>query len=480
MRGQWLGKYEVLGLLASGGMAELYLARGRGLDGFEKLVALKRVLPHLARDPEFVDMFLDEARLAGTLDHPNIASVIDIGRAQGNYFFAMEYVHGRDLRSVLRESARGEDLTLACGLAILTQAAAGLHYAHERRDPEGRPLGIVHRDVSPSNVLISYDGGVKIIDFGIAKVAAHDRTTAAGVRKGKIGYMSPEQCLGYPMDRRSDVYNLGILLYETTTMRRLFAPDNEFAVMNRISRGDVTPPSQVVEGYPEALERIVLRALARDADNRYPNAAELQNDLELFAQEQGMRVSPAVLGSTMHALFGDVAYPSVGRTSAKVDDDALTRLVESTPAPIAAPRSRTLGSTAALVGVIAGVAVGAYALGSRSGEEPSAPPDEQAGVQSVAEPVPETPPTKQDSSARAPTVVPVPVAVPTAAEPEPPEPSTTPEPAAVPKKKSKRKRRPKDEPTPPSKPETDEPAPSSKPTTADKKFQMLPPSERGR
>ena len=374
MRGQWLGKYEVLGLLASGGMAELYLARGRGLDGFEKLVALKRVLPHLARDPEFVDMFLDEARLAGTLDHPNIASVIDIGRAQGNYFFAMEYVHGRDLRSVLRESARGDDLTLACGLAIVTQAAAGLHYAHERRDPEGRPLGIVHRDVSPSNVLISYDGGVKIIDFGIAKVAAHDRTTVAGVRKGKIGYMSPEQCLGYAMDRRSDVYNLGILLYETTTMRRLFAPDNEFAVMNRISRGDVTPPSKVVEGYPEALERMVLRALARDADARYPTAAELQNDLELFAQEQGMRVSPAVLGATMHALFGDVAYPSVGRTTAEddVDDDALTRLVESTPASITAPRSRTLGSTAALVGVIAGVAVGAYALGSRSGEEPAA------------------------------------------------------------------------------------------------------------
>ena len=472
MRGQWLGKYEVLGLLASGGMAELYLARGRGLDGFEKLVALKRVLPHLARDQEFVGMFLDEARLAGTLDHPNIASVIDIGRAQGNYFFAMEYVHGRDLRSVLREAAPGDGLSLACGLAIVTQAAAGLHYAHERRDPDGRPLGIVHRDVSPSNVLISYDGGVKVIDFGIARVAAHDRTTVAGVRKGKIGYMSPEQCLGYPMDRRSDVYNLGILLYETTTMRRLFAPDNEFAVMNRISRGDVTPPSKVVDGYPEALERIVLRALARDADERYPTAAELQNDLELFAQTEGMRVSPTVLAGTMHALFGDVAYPSVSSARGRetdesdVDDDALTRLVESTPAPVAAPRSRTLGSTAALVGVIAGVAVGAYVLGSSRGQEPA--PAGEARTETRDKPAPasaEAAPLADDADGSAPAIVPVPVAIPTEPareEPAPPRPSP-------PKKRPKKKGRGKAK-----------PAPSTKPPPDSKALDMLPPSQRPR
>jgi hypothetical protein len=288
-------------------MAELYLARSRGIEGFEKVVVLKRILPQYAQNRDFVTMFLDEARLSATLQHPNIAQVHDIGQWHGSYFFTMEYIHGQDVRGILQAAARRHQrIPLAQALTMITGAAAGLHAAHEKRSLDGRPLRIVHRDVSPSNVLVSYDGGVKVVDFGVAKAAQRQTETQAGTLKGKIAYMSPEQCLGKPLDRRSDIFSLGILLYELTTGRRLFKGDAEFAVMQRIVNEDVTPPSHLVASYPPDLEAIVVKALRRERDERYSTAQDLQLDLESFASAHRLALSQVMLARFMQTLFADV------------------------------------------------------------------------------------------------------------------------------------------------------------------------------
>jgi serine/threonine protein kinase len=304
------GKYQILRRLAVGGMAELYLARTRGMGGFEKLVVIKRVLPHLAEEPEFIEMFFREARLAATLDHPNIVHVMDIGALDEDPYFVMEYVHGEDLRAVLRKAAPRGSLGLEQAVAIVDAAATGLHYVHERNGLDGRPLGLVHRDVSPSNILVTYDGGVKVADFGIVKAAARTQMTRAGMMKGKVGYMSPEQCRGDEVDRRSDVFALGILLYETTTGHRLFHGDNDYAVLHRIVSGKYMPLSFDVQEYPESLKAIVSRALRRDVDERYPTAEALSIDLQSFAQEAGLRLSSQIVAGCVRDLFGERPYPS--------------------------------------------------------------------------------------------------------------------------------------------------------------------------
>lgn len=305
MPGARIGRYEIIGRLAVGGMAELYLARVTGLEGFRKLVVLKRILPERAANKEFVRMFLDEARLAALLQHPNIAQVYDIGSVDGHYFFTMEYVHGESLQKVLAASRfAGRDVPLDQAIAIGAGIAAGLHHAHEKTDPEGRPLGIVHRDVSPSNVLVTYEGGVKVVDFGVAKAAERQAKTRAGTLKGKVAYMSPEQCRGEHIDRRSDVFSIGIVLYELTTGVRPFQGENEFTVLQHITARDPPPPSAVRPGYPAALEKIVLRSLRRDPEERYPTAQALQVDLEAFAREQKLLVSSVALASFMEQLFG--------------------------------------------------------------------------------------------------------------------------------------------------------------------------------
>lgn len=304
------GKYQLLRRLAVGGMAELYLARTRGMGGFEKLVVIKRVLPHLAEEPEFIEMFFTEARLAATLDHPNIVHVMDIGGEDEDPYFVMEYVHGEDLRAVLRTSAKRGPLSLECAVAIVIGAATGLHHVHERVGLDGLPLGLVHRDVSPSNILVTYDGGVKVADFGIVKAAARTQMTRAGMMKGKVGYMSPEQCRSEGIDRRSDVFGLGILLYETTTGHRLFHGDNDYAVLHRIASGKYMPLSFDVEGYPEPLKAIVVRALQREPDDRYPTAQAFSTDLESFAHEAGLRLSSQAVAGCVRELFGERPYPS--------------------------------------------------------------------------------------------------------------------------------------------------------------------------
>ncbi|MCA9704472.1 MAG: serine/threonine protein kinase, partial [Myxococcales bacterium] len=301
--GTRMGRYTLLHRLAVGGMAELYVARQGGIEGFEKIVALKRVLTHLAGDPQFVEMFLDEARFAASLDHPNIAHVTDIGEEDGEYFFAMEYVHGANLLEVLRRSDH-VPLPLDCALAIVVGVAAALHHAHEQLGPDGRPLGLVHRDVSPSNVMISHNGAVKLTDFGIARAAARTSVTAQGQTKGKAGYMSPEQCRGDRLDRRSDVFALGILLYEVTTGVRAFYAPNDFAILGRIARADYIPPQEIDEHFPEALARIIARALAKEPEDRHPTAEAVQIELEEVAREQGLRLSTVELSRHMKAPFG--------------------------------------------------------------------------------------------------------------------------------------------------------------------------------
>ncbi len=304
--GARIGKYEIVRRLAVGGMAEIYVARALGIEGFEKLVVLKRVLPQYLKDEDAVRLLLDEARLAATLDHPNVAQVFDIGETDGEFFFTMEYVRGVDLVDLLRgAAAKNERLSLADALTIIIGAAAGLHHAHEKVDAEGRSLGIVHRDVSPANVLVTHEGIVKVVDFGIAKARTTRRpATRAGEVRGKTAYMSPEQCRAQPLDRRSDVFAIGILLYELTTGTGPFGDGTEYEILHRIVTGDIPPPSDHVPGYPPGLESIVLKALARRCEDRHATALELQLAIEAFAKEQGLELSPRGLAATMERLFG--------------------------------------------------------------------------------------------------------------------------------------------------------------------------------
>src|SRR3954464_1387649 len=298
------GKYSLLGHLATGGMAEVWLARQLGMEGFEKIVVIKRARPELT-DRETTRRFLDEARLVATLEHPNIAQVYEIGQVSGSYFFVMEYIDGADLRRLIETSiARHRPFALADALYIMTHVCAALHYAHEKRDLEGRPLQIVHRDVTPSNVLLSHDGTIKVCDFGIAK--AHNREseiTQNGVLKGKFSYMSPEQCESKPVDRRSDVFSIGILLYELSTQSKLFRGTSDFALLQQIVENPIPLPSARVPNYPRELQQIVMKALAKNPAERYPTAQALQVDLEEFAREHKLAMSSIRIAKLMSALF---------------------------------------------------------------------------------------------------------------------------------------------------------------------------------
>jgi tRNA A-37 threonylcarbamoyl transferase component Bud32 len=348
--GTWLGKHQLLHRLAVGGMAEIYLARATGIEQFEKLLVVKRMLPQHADDHRFIRMFLDEARLAATFSHPNIAHVYDIGGSDGHYYFTMEYVHGEDLGSVLQASrAAGRAVPLAHALTIVAGVAAGLHAAHDKRGADGAPLGVVHRDVSPSNILVGHDGCVKIADFGIAKVAAQHGRTGTGFL-GKARYASPEHVQGQALDRRSDLFSLGIVLFELTCGRRPFDGDTEFAVMQAIVHGDVPRPGELVPGYPAALEQIVLRALRRDRDARFATAQDLQVAVEDFARQHQLGLSSVALSAYLGELFSGklAAWHDAQRAGRSLTDHVIAEAtggtvdlaaVEAVAPP--APRSAT-------------------------------------------------------------------------------------------------------------------------------------------
>jgi serine/threonine protein kinase len=291
-------------------MAEVHLARAKGFEGFEKLLVLKRILPHLAADRNFVQMFLAEARIAALLQHPNIVQVFDLGREGTEFFFTMEFVYGENAYAISRAARkRRQPLPIEHAVSIISGAAAGLHYAHERVGMDGKPLGIVHRDVSPTNLMVTYDGCAKVADFGIAKVTNRTDVTQAGIRKGKVPYMSPEQCKAARVDRRSDVFALGICLYELSTGTRLFDGDNEFGVMNRIVTGDIPLPSTRRPNYPAPLERIVMRALSVEIDKRYPTCLHMQHELEAFVRENRLDTSASSLAQWMHRVFKPQPFP---------------------------------------------------------------------------------------------------------------------------------------------------------------------------
>ncbi|HEY5926308.1 MAG TPA: protein kinase [Kofleriaceae bacterium] len=330
--------------LATGGMAQIYLARQTGLGAFERHVVLKTILRERATDQRFVTMFLDEAKLAATLNHQNIAQVYEVDQADGAYFMAMEYVHGENARAILETTLRrGWTIPLELAVMIISGAAAGLHHAHERRGKNGLPLNIVHRDVSPANIMVGYDGSVKVLDFGIAKAEERATKTVGGTIKGKYGYMSPEQCKGKPIDRRSDIFALGICLYELTTLRRAYKGNDDFETMKRIVAGDCVLPSVVVPGYPRELEAIVLTAMANDVNARFQSSQEMIEALDAFAVRAKLTGSNTAMGRFMVQLFGSkrepwVEGPAGDRTQvtegeANPLDDEKTLLVEGRQPP---------------------------------------------------------------------------------------------------------------------------------------------------
>ncbi|HET6344683.1 MAG TPA: serine/threonine-protein kinase, partial [Myxococcota bacterium] len=282
------GRYTLLRRLAVGGMAEIFLASLHGDAGFEKKVVVKRILPHLGADADFVKMFIDEAVVAARLSHPNIVQVYDFGNVAGSYYIAMEYIEGVDLHGVLRQSQeRDRPLTPAEVAAIGEGIARGLSYTHNLSDDAGTPLGIVHRDVSPHNVMLSLTGDPKVMDFGIAKAAARATRTATGTIKGKLAYMAPEQAMGRSADKRSDQFSLGIALWECLSGERLFVSDTEVSLIQRVIACEVPPLRSLRPEVPEALEKIVMRALAKDPAERYPDLADMQAELKAFRYALG-------------------------------------------------------------------------------------------------------------------------------------------------------------------------------------------------
>jgi serine/threonine protein kinase len=301
--GEQFGKYVLVGEIGVGGMAEVFLAIQTGLQGFLKVVTLKRVLPHLASH-DFITMFIDEARIAARLEHPNIVKTFEFGETEGQYYTVMEYLAGEDLGSAMNRAAISKQpVPFNMAAMIVAQLCNGLHFAHELTDTAGRPLGLVHRDINPSNIIITYGGEVKIIDFGVAKINSTGSKTLTGTIKGKIAYMSPEQILARGIDRRSDIFSLGVVLWELVTGTRLFARESDAATLYAIMNDPIPKSRRHRPGVPEELENIISTALARTPADRYDTAEELQSALDQFLATQP-KFDNRSLASTLESLFG--------------------------------------------------------------------------------------------------------------------------------------------------------------------------------
>jgi serine/threonine protein kinase len=285
-------------------MAELFKAQQRGVQGFQKIVAIKRILPHFSDNEDFVTMFIDEAKLAAQLTHPNIVQIFDLGKAGSSYYIAMEYVNGRDLRTLLKK-VREYRLPFPEQVAALVtmKIAAALDYAHRKRGFDDRELKLVHRDISPQNVIISTDGSVKLVDFGIAKAASKASHTVAGALKGKLLYMSPEQATGQPLDNRSDLYSLGLVLFELLTGERCFQADSELGVLEKVRLGRISDLHTLNPAVSREMVAIVNKALQKGVDHRYPSARFMERDLRDFLQRQGAPITEHDVAEYMDALL---------------------------------------------------------------------------------------------------------------------------------------------------------------------------------
>jgi serine/threonine-protein kinase len=308
------GRYELISRLAAGGMAELFVARQRSVSGFEKQLCIKRILAGRSQDDEFVRMFLDEARVAATLHHPNIVQIYDVGHVDDEYYIAMELIVGKNLVEIMRAGYRVGHRALPLQHTITVAAAVcdGLHHAHEKRDLDGVSLGIVHRDVTPQNVMVTYDGGVKLVDFGIAKATCRENQTAVGTLKGKLGYMSPEQCRGHAVDRRSDVFALGVVLYELTTGKRLYREKTEFETLKKIVDGPVPSPRELDPTLPAELDGIVSRCLQKSPDDRFQDARGVHMALDALARRLQLHTGTVALAHWMERVFPEAALARAG------------------------------------------------------------------------------------------------------------------------------------------------------------------------
>ena len=308
------GKYLLLERISVGGMAEVFKAKYFGEEGFEKILAIKRILPSMAEDDQFITMFIDEAKIAGDLAHPCIGQIYELGQIDNGHFIAMEYIWGKDVLQIQNRFRRlRQKMPIPMSAYIASRVCEGLDYAHRRTDSSDNAMHIIHRDVSPQNILVSYSGEVKIIDFGIAKARSRSSKTQAGVLKGKFGYMSPEQVRGLPLDQRSDIFSIGTLLWEMSTGERLFTGETDFATLDKVRNADVRTPSELNDAVPPELDAIILKALCRNPDDRYQWASEMQEALVGFGQAQVPQFKPKDLSGLVAQMFGPERKREQGR-----------------------------------------------------------------------------------------------------------------------------------------------------------------------
>jgi len=378
--GTHLDKYELLAHLARGGMAEILLARQQGV-GFSRLVVIKRILPHLAEEPELIDMFREEAQHAALINHPNVVQIYDVGHHEGSHYIAMELIRGPTVAEMNRAArSRGRLLPVAVAAEIAVQACEGLHAAHELRDERGRQLGLVHRDVSPHNLMVTEAGVVKLVDFGIAKVRSTAMRTESGTVRGKGPYLAPEQTRGRPLDRRADIFSLGTTLYELLVGVALFERETVFNTLKAINEDPIPPPSSVRLDVPEGIDAVVMRALQRDPERRYETAAEMAAELRLARERNGLESSPHLLVSHLGTECADLLalQAETIRTVSELPrgPGSLPRLpgFDMTTSHVSpAPRRRRLWPVLAALGLLLACGAG-IALWALPGHGPSPTP----------------------------------------------------------------------------------------------------------
>lgn len=299
-----IGPYTVTELIGAGGMAEVFKGVLQGVDGFERPVAVKRILPHLTADTEFAEMFQAEAELAVQLSHGNIVQIFKLGRHEGTFYMAMEFVDGRDLRAILDQlRSRGEQMPISHACAIIADVCEGLDYAHRKQGKHGEPLNLIHRDITPRNVLVSFEGQTKVIDFGLAKAATSSNKTRAGTIKGKLAYLSPEQLRGEKLDARSDLFAVGIVLFELLTNTRLFGRDTDIDTFKAVRECKIPSPKSMRAAVPTELETVLFRALAQNREDRFDSAGTMRQHLQAVMFNNRLRCNERVLGDWMEWLF---------------------------------------------------------------------------------------------------------------------------------------------------------------------------------
>jgi len=374
-------KYEVIRRLAIGGMGEIFLARQSGVPGFERLVVLKSLLPDLAEQKDFVDMFLDEARVAATLNHPNIVSIYEVGLSGGTYFIAMEYIEGENLARILQAVVEAnERIPYGITAQIIHDAALGLLHAHQATDTRGNPIHVVHRDVSPQNIMVRVDGVTRVVDFGIARAANRASRTATGMVKGKLRYMAPEQIEGKPLDHRCDQFALGVVLWETLTCQRLFGGPSDFETMRRLVHEPIPAPHTIVDDVPPELEKIVLRMLQKDIEARFPSCSEIVDGLRAYLAGN-TEAGPKSVAALVRQKVGDQIKERTQEIRSVGDDFIIDLRSEEDPAtrrqrprrPRDSRFSVTLSAIVALALLVTGLYLVTHPSISQPAEVQSAP-----------------------------------------------------------------------------------------------------------